>query len=335
MLVGLAFDLKDDFALVSGAPEDINEEYDSINTVRLIESSLKSLGHDVLLLGGGRNFLKAVLEQTSLDIVFNIAEGRGTCPSREAQVPGMLEMLDIPYTGSTPLCLCLCLDKPLAKTLLENAGVATPAWHMVGSQADIDNTDWNKLGYPVIAKPAHEGSSIGIHANSLIKNPRQAPLIAGKLLAAYRQPVMLEEYIAGAEVTVAVTGNVSPRVFGAMSIIPRHASPDFIYSVEVKRDYVNLVDYQCPPRLPETTLNSVEDIALKAYRVLGCRDIARLDFRIDAAGTVYLLEINPLPGLGSHSDLVIMADMMGINHPGLINSILSTACTRYTQCFQK
>jgi len=335
MRVGLAFDLKGDFSTMPGAPEDICEEYDSINTVRLIESSLKSLGHEVLLLGGGRSFMSAVLKADDVDIVFNIAEGRGNHPSREAQVPGVLEMLEIAYTGSSPDCLCLCLDKPLAKTLLRNAGIATPAWKTINSEADIDNTDWETLCYPVIAKPAHEGSSIGVHADSLVKSPSQAASVTGKLLAAYRQPVMLEEYIAGDEVTVAVIGNEVPRVFGSMAITPRSISPDFIYSVEVKRDYVNLVNYECPPQLPETTLNSLEESALKAYRALGCRDIARLDFRIDPAGTVYLLEINPLPGLGSHSDLVIMADLIGINHPGLINSILSAACARYPQCFQK
>jgi len=335
MRVGLAFDLKDDFSVISGAPEDICEEYDSMDTVRLIETSLKSLGYEVLLLGGGRSFLSAVLRRDDMDIVFNIAEGRGNHPSREAQVPGVLEMLGVPYTGSAPACLCLCLDKPLAKTLLRNAGIATPAWQTISSQADVDNTNWDSLNYPIIAKPAHEGSSIGVHADSLINSPHRAPYTASKLLDAYRQPVMLEEYICGEEVTVAVTGNQSPRVFGSMGIKPRCITPDFIYSVEVKRDYVNLVDYECPPKLDETRLKSLEESALKAYTSLGCRDIARLDFRISPAGVPYLLEINPLPGLGSHSDLVIMAGMMGISHADLISMILAAACARYPQCCQK
>jgi len=332
MRVGLAFDLKDDFTTLPGSPEDICEEYDSIHTVRLIETSLKSLGHEVVLLGGGRDLLTALLTGDKVDIVFNIAEGRGNHPGREAQVPGILEMLDIPYTGSAPTCLCLCLDKPLAKRLLLNAGVDTPAWYTIACQADIENTDWHKLRYPVIAKPAHEGSSIGVHADSLIRNPNQAPNITGRLLASYRQPVMLEEYIDGEEFTVAVTGNEPPGVFGSMGIVPRNISPDFIYSVEVKRDYVNLVDYECPPHLEQNALKSLQESAVKAYAALGCRDIARLDYRIGSGGVPYLLEINPLPGLGSHSDLVIMAGMMGISHADLISAILSTACTRYPQC---
>ncbi|MBN1369312.1 MAG: D-alanine--D-alanine ligase [Dehalococcoidaceae bacterium] len=335
MRIGLAFDLKDDFSIAPGAPEDICEEYDSMGTVRLIESSLKSLGHEVLLLGGGRNFLSSVLGQNNVNIVFNIAEGRGAHPSREAQVPAVLEMLDIPYTGSSPASLCLCLDKPLAKTLFRNAGVVTPDWKILTSQADIDNTSWETLYYPFIAKPAHEGSSIGVHADSLVKSPHHARSVAGSLLAAYRQPVILEEYISGAEVTVAVVGNESPRVFGSMAVMPRSVAPDFIYSVEVKRDYVNLVDYKCPPKLDKTTLKSLEENALKAYAALGCRDIARLDFRINPTGVPYLLEINPLPGLGSHSDLVIMAGLMGITHANLIAMILSAAFARYPQCCQK
>jgi len=144
--------------------------------------------------------------------------------------------------------------------------------------------------------------------------------------------VMVEEFIAGEEVTVGIVGNSPPRVLGLMRVLPRRNELPFVYSLEVKRNWKVLVDYECPPHLNEGTLEKIKFFSLKAFEVLGCRDFARLDFRINSQGIPYFLEINPLPGLGTHSDLVIMATKMGWTHPELVGAVLDAALERYPQC---
>ena len=119
------------------------------------------------------NFIRNILDE-KVDIVFNIAEGRGTYRSREAQVPSILEMLDIPYVGSDPECLAVCLDKPLTKKLLKLAGIPTPEWRMIANRQELKETHWEGFPFPAIVKPAYEGSSKGIHPNSLVDSPKQA-----------------------------------------------------------------------------------------------------------------------------------------------------------------
>jgi D-alanine-D-alanine ligase len=330
MRIGLSYDLK---TPVNERPavEDAFEEYDSPETVAIISSALQSAGHQVVGLGGGTQFLDNIRNE-KIDIVFNISEGRGNYRSREAQVPSVLEMLDIPYTGSDPLTLSVCLDKPVTKKLAALAGVVTPAWVIVQDETELKSARLQALSFPVIIKPACEGSSKGIRLTSLVHNRRQALEEVTRILADYRQPVMVEEFIDGDEITVGVTGNALPRVLGVMRVVPKKQQEHFVYSLEVKRDYVNLVDYECPAALAADVLEKLEESSLKAFEALGCRDFARIDYRISRDGTPYFIEINPLPGLGTYSDLVIMATMLGWTHEGLIRAVFEAALTRYPQC---
>jgi len=331
MRIGLSYDLKEDIAPSGDGAEDALEEYDSRETVGLIAASLEAGGHSVAMLGGGPEFL-ANVQRHKVDLVFNIAEGRGNHPSREAQVPSVLEMLGIPYTGSGPLCLAICLDKPLAKRLVALEGVATPAWRLIADKDGLEQARWDDFTFPVIVKPACEGSSKGIRLTSVAEDASQAKAEAERILSGYQQPVMIEEFITGDEVTVGVTGNSPPQVLGIMRIIPRHSNGRFVYSLEVKRDYKNLVDYECPARLGDEPLEKIRAAGLTVFKTLGCRDFARIDFRLGAGGTPYFIEINPLPGLGTHSDLVIMAIQLGWTHQKLVNTVLEAALKRYPQC---
>jgi D-alanine-D-alanine ligase len=330
MRIGLAYDLKEAMSLEVDSPEDALEEYDSNETIELIETALKSAGHSVVKLGGGVEFLLNILRER-VDLIFNIAEGRGNYRSREAQVPSVLEMLDIPYSGSGPQCLAICLDKPLTKQLVKAAGVSTPAWHVIDTPEQLSAVSWHGLTYPMIIKPAYEGSSKGIRVNSLVSSPEEATEVANQLLKCYQQPMMVEEFIPGDEVTVGIIGNRPPTVLGMMRILPKNRVDYFLYTLEVKRDYLNLVDYECPARLEEKALAEIAAASLKAFTALGCRDFARLDFRISPEGTVYFLEINPLPGLGTYSDLVIMALKLGWRYEELIDAVLRAAVKRYPQ----
>lgn len=331
MRVGLAYDLKEAVQIDRSAPEDALEEYDYPATVDYITKALEGQGHGVVKLGGGREFLSAILRE-KVDIVFNISEGRGTFRSREAQVPSVLEMLNIPYVGSDPLCLAICLEKALTKEIVARAGVKTPQWHILKDISSLSGIDWAGFNFPAILKPAYEGSSKGIRNTSLVSSPDQMSQAVNKLLSFYRQPVMVEEFIEGDEVTVGMLGNFPPRVLGIMRIIPKKNQKNFVYSLEVKRDWKALVEYECPARLPAKVLEEIRVSSLKAFEVLACRDFSRVDFRISPEGVPYFIEINPLPGLGDYSDLIIMALKLGWTHEGLIQAILGAALERYPVC---
>jgi D-alanine-D-alanine ligase len=331
MQIGLSYDLKDALPLEPGSSDDALEEYDSAETVEIIASVLEVEGHSVVRLGGGSKFLVNIRHQ-SVDIVFNISEGRGSYRSREAQVPSILEMLDIPYTGSDPQCLAICLDKPLTKQLMAVDSISTPKWLRINNEDELCQIAWDRLPFPAIIKPAYEGSSKGIRLTSLVYDARQAQEEARKILDGYRQPVMVEEFIDGGEVTVGIIGNSPPKIVGIMSVIPKKKNGHFIYSLEVKRDYLDLVDYECPALLAPKTMDRLVESSLKVFKVLGCRDFARIDFRVSSEGIPYFIEINPLPGLGTYSDLIIMAKMMGWKHEEVISAVLDAALERYPQC---
>ncbi len=331
MRIGLSYDLKETITIAQAGCDDAFEEYDSLETVELIAASLEARGHTVVLLGGGREFLGNIVHE-KVDFVFNIAEGRGSYRSREAQVPSILEMLDIPYSGSDPQCLSICLDKPLTKKLVAAAGVPTPKWYVINNSQELYQIASCGFPFPSIVKPTYEGSSKGIRLSSVVDNPKQATEVVEKLLEHYRQPVMMEEFIAGDEVTMGIIGNSPPKVLGMMRILPKRGNGYFVYSLEVKRNYLDLVEYECPARLERKVLQNLEVSALGAFKALGCHDFARLDFRVSPDGVPYFLEINPLPGLGTHSDLVIMAKKLGWSHKELVASVLNAALERHPQC---
>jgi len=326
--IGLSYDLKDKVPWTHGEVEDDLEEYDSMETVAAIAAAIEAQHHSVVKLGGGREFLSNVLEQ-KVDLVFNIAEGLGNYRSREAQVPSVLEMLGVPYSGSDPLCLAVSLEKPLTKRLVSIAGVATPRWRVVNDMRQLKEADWDDFPLPAFVKPAHEGSSKGIRIASRLEIPKQIVKAVTELLEYYRQPVMVEEFIDGEEVTVGLVGNSPPEVVGIMRVVPLRKTDYFVYSLEVKRDWESLLTYECPAQLGQDVLHGIADSSLRAFEALGCRDLARMDFRIGKDGTPYFLEVNPLPGLNPKSgDLPIMARKVGWSYENLISTILSAALQR-------
>jgi D-alanine-D-alanine ligase len=331
MRIGLSYDLKETSGLQQADCDDASEEYDSSETVELIASSLEAERHAVTMLGGGRDFLGNILHN-NVDFVFNTAEGRGTHRSREAQVPSILEMLNIPYSGSDPQSLAICLDKALTKKLVTLEGVSTPTWRVIDHADKLCQIEDPSFPFPAIIKPAYEGSSKGIRLTSVVEDSDQAKEAIESLLDDYHQPAMIERVIPGDEVTVGIIGNSPPKILGVMRVLPKQSNDYFIYNLDVKRNYLDLVDYECPAGLEEKVLQRIQSSSLKAFNALGCRDFARLDFRISAGGVPYFLEINPLPGLGTHSDLVIMAKKIGWSHRQLISSMLNAALERCVQC---
>lgn len=329
MRIGITYDLKTDTPVSADLPDDFQEEFDSPATINAIAGVLRGLGHEVRRMGDGRALLELLLADPP-DFVFNIAEGQGVGRGREARVPAVLEMLDIPYTGSDPLTLAVTLDKDCAKRLAASAGVAVPHGRVLDPGEDLDRALGNWApGGPAIVKPAWEGSSKGIRNNSVAETPAELRAAVATLWQAHRQPVLIEEYVEGDEITVGLVGNGQPRLIGIMRVLPVKPTHRFVYSLEVKRDFESQVRYEVPPALPAATLRAIEEAARRVYRVLGCRDVSRVDFRLNA-GVPYFLEVNPLPGLNPESsDLVILARLAGWPYPQLIEAILNAALDRH------
>jgi D-alanine-D-alanine ligase len=313
-----------------GSPDDAFEEYDTPETLRAIAAALAETGSFVERVPADRR-MGRLLEDGGFDFVFNLAEGEGR-RCREAVPAAVCELLGLPFTGPDALTLALTLDKALARRALALDVPSAPAVLWEAERADDPDlaADLSRLAYPAIVKPNDEGSSKGIDAGSLAAGPREAEARCRLLHARYGCPALVEEFLPGAEVTVGIVGNGrEARILGMMEIAPCDDAAPFLYSVEVKRDYRRRVRYHVPPRLPAATLEEIARLGLAAYRVLGCRDAARIDFRMDAAGQPHFLECNALPGLDpEHSDLVILSRGI-MMHGDLVRGILADASKRF------
>jgi D-alanine-D-alanine ligase len=308
--------------LPKDAPDDAFEEYDSPETIAAITRAIAQLDAVVTPVDAGERMIEA-LQGGGFDFVFNIAEGTGR-RCREAVPAAICEYLGMPYSGSDPLTLAVTLDKWMARR------VVSPDVPVAAGVLFNDDADLTTLRFPVIVKPNDEGSSKGIRDGAVCLDRAAAIRRALEIQCKYGCPVLIEEFLPGAEITVAVRGNGSSAVvLGAMEISPAVDSGEpFVYSVEVKRDYLRQVCYHVPPRLSATHMAEVGEYALTAYRLLGCRDFARMDFRLDATGEPRFLECNPLPGLNPlSSDLVILSRGL-VPYEKLVQGILLDAMAR-------
>ena len=326
MKVGITYNLRKDYSASEGQPVDTLEEFDSEETIDAIQKVLERDGHHVWKLGGNVELLDR-LRQNRPDIVFNIAEGFGG-RNREAHIPALLEFLNIPYTGSDPLTLSMTLDKSVAKKVVRTENIPTPGFKKIEKVGDLEGLN---LRYPLFAKLCYEGSSKGVRLDSKIPSPSFLEPKVKWLLENYDAPILIEEFVSGPEFTVGVLGNEDPYVLGVMQIeIKGIPTAEAIYSLEVKRDWVERVQYHCPPLVEPDLLRKIEEVALQSYRALECRDVSRVDIRLGEDGVPYFLEVNPLPGLSPvYGDLPIMAKRMGWDYPRLVGTIFRHALKRY------
>jgi D-alanine-D-alanine ligase len=308
--------------------QDEEAEYDSPKTLQAIREAIAGYGHEVVDLEATQD-LPLQLASTPVDVVFNIAEGfKGR--SRESQVPSLLELLDIPYTGSDPAALSVSLDKAVAKRMVRTHGIATPDYLVLNTGKERLPRE---LGFPLLVKPVAEGTSKGVTKKSIVRTEDELREVAREMIAKYRQPALAEQYIAGREFTVGLLGERRPRVLPPMEIVFLDESdPTPVYSFDMKQDWSKEIRYEVPARLTERELDRLERAAREVFAALGCRDVARIDFRIDAEGRIFFIECNPLPGLTpGWSDLVLIAQAAGIDYRALIGEILSFAIRRYQE----
>jgi D-alanine-D-alanine ligase len=326
--VGFAFNVKRVKPDLAGE-QDEEAEYDSPKTLQAIREAIASYGHDVIDLEATSD-LPLVLASTPVDVVFNIAEGfKGR--NRESQIPALLELLDIPYTGSDPAALSVSLDKALAKRMIRTHGILTPDYLLM--QNGKERLPRELAHFPLIVKPVAEGTSKGVTKKSVVGDEAELREVAREIIAKYRQPALVEDYITGREFTVGLLGERRPRVLPPMEVVFLDQSdPTPVYSFEMKQEWNDKIRYEVPAKLTPRELDRIEKAARECFVALGCRDVARVDFRMDAEGKVYFIESNPLPGLApGWSDLVLIAQAAGIEYRALIGEILSFAIRRYQE----
>lgn len=330
MNVGLCFNLK------KPSPEpfadDLYAEWDDEETIEAVRAALARRHRVTLVEGDEEAFEK--MRRLRPDIVFNMAEGiRGA--SRELQIPAMLDMLGIPYTGSDPLTLALCLDKSLAKEILGYHGIPTAPFQVVRSWEQID--EWPS--FPLIVKPLWEGSSKGIGNKALVKTPEELKEQVTTILTRYRQPALVEKYLPGREFTVALLGNgdqteVLPIVEILFDQLPREINPIYSYEAKWIWDTVEkpLEIFSCPAKLSPRLRQKIQTLCREAFSALRCQDWCRIDIRLDDAGEPHVLELNPLPGIlpdpDANSCFPKAARTAGLTYDELINRVLEIAFQR-------
>ena len=328
MKIGIVCNLKSAVAKNSHT-DDFEEEFDSPETMQAIGAVLATKNHQIVYFAESPD-LPAALIKDRPDFVFNFAEGRGTSRAREARVPALLEILGIPYSGSDPFTLCVGLDKDVAKKIVSDVGVMVPKGAtFTPENFDLDSIPIN-FSFPVVVKPAWEGSSKGIRDSAVAKTHQQLRALLNEVINGYDQPIIVEEYLPGTEITVGLIGNGADlEVIGAMEIAPKIKDEFFIYSLEVKRNYLSRVDYNVPPKISAEVLKALFSSAVKAFKALGCKDFARIDFRLNAHNQPVFIEANPLPGLNPvTSDFGLIAKGMGWTYGKLILSVFEAATKR-------
>lgn len=311
-------------AVAPSLPDDAFEEYDSAATLASIAAALRRMGTDVTpVIADAR--LPWSLSDGRFDVAFNMAEGQGR-RCREAVPAAVCELLGLPFTGSDAVTLGITLDKALAKRVV-SPDVPVPRGVVVSSIEDEHGL--GPLRYPAIVKPNDEGSSKGIRNNPVVDDATAAAARCRWLREEYGCPALVEEYLSGAEVTVGVAGNGrATRVVGSMEMASATGLERFVYSLEAKRDYTRQVAYFIPPRLSSSSLERLHHLALTAYRLLGCRDIARMDFRLDQRGEPHFIECNPIPGLNPETGDIVLLSRPTLSYDALVQGILRDAIAR-------
>lgn len=315
--------------------DDTYAEWDTWETINAVKLALEE-NHTVTLIEADEDAFEK-LRKTRPDIVFNIAEGFYGA-SREAQIPAILEMLNIPYTGSDPLTLAICLDKARTKEILSYYKIPTAKFFVVENLDEFEGSF--DLEFPLIVKPLHEGSSKGIFNSSVVENKRELFFEIERILVSYNEPALIEEFLPGREFTVAILGNgkdakVLPIIEVNFDSLPSGAKP--IYSFEAKWVWDTpekpLDIFKCPAEIDDKLKEAIEKVALSTFKVLRCRDWCRIDIRLDKNGIPNVLEVNPLPGIlpnpEDNSCFPKAARAAGLTYNQMINEVLNAALKRY------
>lgn len=335
MKIGLTYNLKKDIKGAADLPDDFYAECDDLETVENVRNALAERHKEVVMIEADEDAFEK-LRKIKPDLVFNMAEGVWGL-DRESHMPAIMEMLRIPYTGSSPLSLAICLNKARAKEILEHYVIPTPRFEVVSNPQETI-----KLGFsfPVIVKPLYEGSSKGIKNDCLVKTEQDLAERVARIVGEYKQSALVEEFLPGREFTVAIIGNgadikVLPLVEINYKSLP--AGVNHIYSYEAKWVYdkpeAPLDIFNCPAKVEEKLKRVIEKVAVDAYKALDVKDWCRVDVRLDMLGMPNIIELNPLPGIlmdpSCNSCFPKAARSAGMTFSEVINAVADAAIKRY------
>ena len=324
--VGITYDLKSDWQRSKDDPIDAAAELDGQKTIECLKTALESAGHKIVLIGGARQLISRVTNgDLKVDIVFNISEGfKGR--NRESQVPAILDLYNIPFVGADALTLGVTLDKVMAKKCFMAEGIPTARYFKATFEDNL--FELNTIGFPLFVKTLHEGTSKGITQASRVENFKQLKSQVEHICRNYKQPALVEEFIKGTEFTVGIIGNNPPEpmpvVQYAIAGKTRLGNEFYSYRHVAEKS----VEYICPALIDEKLALRLQDLALRAYKAVDCRDFGRVDFRVDESSNPYVLEINPLPNLGPDDVFVLFAKVKGMSYNQIINKIMDEALIR-------
>lgn len=290
-------------------------------TVEAINRALLESGHRVTKIPAGLDLPERILA-AGPDVIYNASTGIAK-KTQQAHVVAMLELLDIPFVGSRLATHVLGLYKQVTKLIFQQEGIPTPKYQVFTTgEEPLDLS----LRFPLIVKPEHEGSSIGISPESIVDDTAALRRVVGKNVGLYKQRALVEEYISGREFTIGVLGNKNPTVLPIQEMIFRaeEGAHRKTQTYDIKeRDAINT---QCPADLTDAKRNELEAYAIKAYRAMDCRGYARMDVRMDEAGTPYFLEVNTLPGMQpDYSEFPRMAVHGGYSFRALVERLIELA----------
>jgi D-alanine-D-alanine ligase len=326
-----------------GVPPDAFADFDHIETVDSLRAALETDGHSTVFIQADRD-LPYMLREEKPDICFNIAEGLGG-DAREAQVPALLELLGIPYTGSRVLANGISLDKTLTKRIWRDRRLPVAPFQefLIG-----DEPLRPELNFPLFVKPAREGTGMGVDINAIVNNEKELRERTTYIVNTYQQPALVETFLPGREFTVGILGRSDAKLysrhpewyekdgfhrFPILELDTSHSITPWIYTNEAKSKEVGAdghLGYFCPAELEPELEKKLKSLALRAHQLLYTLDVSRTDIRLDEEGNPRLIEINTLPGLTpDYSDLCLQAKAEGIRYEDLVLEILYLGASRW------
>jgi D-alanine-D-alanine ligase len=341
--VAVIANVKGESSLPIDAPADAGAEFDRKETIDAIMTSIESDGHSAFLLPADTN-LPYALREIHPDLCFNIAEGL-IGDSREAQVPALLEMLQIPYTASRVLANAIGLDKTMTKRIWRQQGLPTADFQEFNNGYEPLS---RSLSFPMFVKPAREGTGMGMDEGAIVHSEAELRRRIRWVIQEYRQPALVEEYLPGREFTVAVLGRQDAGLFAYHPKLYRRDGFHRFPVLEVESSYSvtpgvyghaaktknygeeGMPEIYCPANIEPAMAEHLNNLAIRGHQAIGALDISRIDFRLSADGKPRMLEINTLPGLTpDFSDLCVIANTDGISYRELILEILYLGASRY------
>ncbi len=299
-----------------------------------VQSALESMGYRASLfnMNGDVQRLIRVVDEKQPDLIFNLCESVGNESIHEMHVAGIYELLGVPYTGAGAFALGTCLNKVRTKEILAYYKILTPKFVLLRNITEL-SADGFDLSYPLIVKPSREDASLGIENDSVVENITALRKRVRHVIQTYDQPALVEEYIEGRELNVAIIGNKKPIVLPISEIdfsgLPEGYPKIVTYNgkwMQGSAEFIGTVG-KCPANLSTDLERKIKDIALKAFHVMGCRDYARVDVRLKN-GTPYVLEVNPNPDISDDAGFARSIGEYGLSFEGAVGKIVEFALER-------